>query len=145
MNSPNPQISVVNCPVAVRVMLGYLDQFTASLATLQSHLGQNLVMLKAAIDSGLLSEEQMELLRSRGKPESASLAENSELNENQLRVQTVTYINAVNHMDDLIASLRGFRVAFARANNETQEPLHTTAEYAAEIMAHELMCSEEQQ
>jgi len=139
--SNSDSFAVVQSPVSPRIVLGYLDSVVMAMGQVQSELGQNLFMLQAIIDSGLLSPEQVELIRREGRPDSARVANNGHLDSDEIHKQLLSYVNSVNRMDSLIQSLTEFRSSLAEANNETHERLHNSPEFVAECIAQDLNLS----
>lgn len=115
-------------------MLGYLDLMNEDINKICSAVGQNLIILKEAIDIGALDEEQLDLVRAHGSADAQALAEGGELSSDQVLAALKNHINGILALLKVNASIRLLREELAHLNGETEKNLHKTAEFAAEIL-----------
>jgi len=135
------ETSTIHISTKPQILLGYFDLLIHSMLKAEQQLGRNPVLLQALIQSGLLEEqcpEAMEQLSERGTPEAQAFLRGEPLSNEDSRhavLELTNAIMAIHHMTDSLSSLRQ---EIARLNNQPAEPLHTTAEFGAEMMAQEL-------
>lgn len=98
----------------------------------------NLLILKAIKDNCGLQQAEIDMINEHGSPEARAVIRGEDLSVEQLTKALRDFTQANAAMISMATSLQILRQELAGLNNETQENLHRTPEFAAEMIAAEL-------
>lgn len=135
------ETSTIHISTKPQILLGYFDLLIHSMLKAEKALGTNPVLLQALIQTGLLHEQHpmlLEQLEQHGTPDTQAFLRGEGMSEEGARQAVLEYAATVGAIHNMSCSLSLMRQEIARLNNQPAEPLHTTAEFGAEMMAQEL-------
>jgi hypothetical protein len=135
------ETSTIHISTKPQILLGYFDLLIHSMLKAEKALGTNPMMLQALFQTGMLQEQHpllIEQLEQHGTPEAQAFLRGEEMSQESARQAMMEFARTVVAIHDMSSSLSLLRQEIARLNNQPAEPLHTTAEFGAEMMAQEL-------
>lgn len=128
----------IRISVPPRILLGYFDMLVETIDQAMIRTSGNLLMLKAVKDNCGLQQAQIDMINEHGSPEAQAVIRGEDLSVEQLARALRDFTQANAAMISMATSLQILRQELAGLNNETQENLHRTPEFAAEMIAAEL-------